>query len=288
MTGAWSPSRLRIVGVAAMVRPLITGTIYMLKRHHHRREISGWRLIFLALSVVIASQLQAQEDDPFFDPFEDEHPPAEIATISDPMERFNRSMFSFNDRLYYWVLKPTAQTYAFIVPEAARLCVRRFFVNAAAPVRIVNCLVQGKYGDSRVESKRLLINSTWGAAGLFDPARSQFDLTPRDEDTGQTLTKSGAASGPYIVWPLFGPASVRYTGGRVVDRFLKPWFWVAESTTLLGIRLFELVNGVSLRLGDYEDLKASALDPYIALRDAFVRNRLHRINDADRVSPSAP
>ena len=32
----------------------------------------------------------------------------EIATIADPIEPFNRAMFYFNDKLYFWVLKPVA------------------------------------------------------------------------------------------------------------------------------------------------------------------------------------
>ena len=42
----------------------------------------------------------------------------EIATIPDPLESFNRAMFHFNDKLYFWVLKPVAQGYKKVVPEA--------------------------------------------------------------------------------------------------------------------------------------------------------------------------
>ena len=29
--------------------------------------------------------------------------------IADPLEPFNRAMYHFNDKLYFWVLKPVAQ-----------------------------------------------------------------------------------------------------------------------------------------------------------------------------------
>ena len=32
-------------------------------------------------------------------------------TISDPIEPFNRAMFHFNDKLYFWALKPVSQGY---------------------------------------------------------------------------------------------------------------------------------------------------------------------------------
>ena len=41
----------------------------------------------------------------------------EIATIADPLEPFNRAMFYFNDKLYFWVLKPVAQGYNMSSPK---------------------------------------------------------------------------------------------------------------------------------------------------------------------------
>src|SRR5512143_1641843 len=37
--------------------------------------------------------------------------------IVDPLESWNRVMFTVNDRLYFWVMKPTAKLYNFIIPE---------------------------------------------------------------------------------------------------------------------------------------------------------------------------
>src|SRR5512139_672056 len=50
-------------------------------------------------------------------------------TVPDPLEPFNRVMFHFNDKLYFWVLKPVAQGYKDVVPEGARISVRNFFSN---------------------------------------------------------------------------------------------------------------------------------------------------------------
>ena len=54
----------------------------------------------------------------------------EIATIADPLEPFNRAMFHFNDKLYFWVLKPVAQGYNKVVPEAPRVSVHNFFLQS--------------------------------------------------------------------------------------------------------------------------------------------------------------
>jgi ABC-type transporter lipoprotein component MlaA len=62
--------------------------------------------------------------------------------VPDPLESLNRGFFKFNDRFYFWVLKPVSQTYKTLVPQGVRTSVRNAFQNVAAPVRIVNNLLQ--------------------------------------------------------------------------------------------------------------------------------------------------
>jgi len=38
-------------------------------------------------------------------------------------------------------------------------------------------------------------------------------------------------------------------------------------------------NSLSFRLGQYEDLKESALDPYVAFRDAYIQYRRALVQD---------
>ncbi|MGW8209687.1 MAG: MlaA family lipoprotein, partial [Syntrophobacteria bacterium] len=61
----------------------------------------------------------------------------EVVTIADPLEPFNRAVFHFNDKLYFWFLKPAARGYNYVFPEDLRICVRNFFVNLLFPVRFV-------------------------------------------------------------------------------------------------------------------------------------------------------
>ena len=50
--------------------------------------------------------------------------------LADPLEPFNRMMFSVNDTLYFWVAKPVCQTYKCVIPQPARIGVRNFFSNS--------------------------------------------------------------------------------------------------------------------------------------------------------------
>ncbi|MBN2233445.1 MAG: VacJ family lipoprotein [Deltaproteobacteria bacterium] len=195
-------------------------------------------------------------------------------TIVDPLEGFNRAMFTFNDRLYFWVLKPAAQGYSLAVPEPARIGIRNFFHNLLAPVRIVNCLLQGRIGDGGEEFCRLLLNSTVGCGGLMDPA-SYDGMAGYDEDFDQTLGVHGLGQGAYIVWPVFGPCSARGTVGLAGDMALSPLTWVFwnDYETGMAVKAGQTINETSLVIGDYEDLIRAVIDPYVAVRDAYVQRR---------------
>jgi phospholipid-binding lipoprotein MlaA len=41
----------------------------------------------------------------------------------------------------------------------------------------------------------------------------------------------------------------------------------------MGLYVHESVNTTSFHLGDYEALKGAAIDPYVAIRDAYVQHR---------------
>lgn len=205
----------------------------------------------------------------------------DIGMAADPLEPVNRVFFHFNDKLYFWVVKPAAQGYSYFIAEDVRMCVRSFFENLLAPVRIVNNLLQGKVADSGVETARFVINSTFGIAGLADPAKNEFGLSPKDEDLGQTLGVYGFGEGIYFCWPFFGPSNVRDTVGIAGDFFLSPVSYLAMSDSGAGVAVQAggEVNSTSLTLGDYEDFKESAIDPYVALRDAYRQYRQKKIRD---------
>jgi phospholipid-binding lipoprotein MlaA len=198
--------------------------------------------------------------------------------ISDPLEKVNRIFFKFNDRLYFWVLKPVASGYRSVIPEDARIGVRNFFSNVTTPIRLVNCLLQADLKCAGNETLRFVINTTVGLAGFLDPGKKDFHLEKDDRDFGQTLGVYGIGFGFYIDWPIFGPSSVRDSFGYAGDILLDPrtylgtTYWVGA-----GIRAYEIVNEVSLTIGDYEDLKNSALDAYTALKDAYYQYRVNKI-----------
>jgi phospholipid-binding lipoprotein MlaA len=204
----------------------------------------------------------------------------EAATIADPLEPFNRAMYHFNDKLYFWMLKPVAQGYSKVVPEPARVSVKNFFANLAFPIRFLSCLLQADLSGAATEFGRFGINTVWGIGGLMDPAAGkELDLQKQDTDLGLTLASYGVGHGFYIVWPVLGPSSPRDSIEIVGDYFLYPVSYITPWYAWLGVRSYQEVNSTSLRIGDYESLQDAAIDPYVAIRDAYVQYRLKKIKE---------
>ncbi len=214
----------------------------------------------------------------------------EIAAIPDPLEPFNRAMFQFNDKLYFWVLKPVAQGYSKVVPERGRVSVKNFFSNLKFPIRFINCLFQADFKGAAAELGRFTVNTVWGVGGLLDPSSNQdLNIPKRDADFGQTLGVYGVGQGFYIVWPIVGPSSLRDSVDIAGDYFLYPVNYISPWYAVLGVRAYEEVNATSLRIGDYESLKEAAIDPYVSLRDAYTQYRQKKVEErGGKAAPVKP
>ncbi|NIQ90289.1 MAG: VacJ family lipoprotein [Deltaproteobacteria bacterium] len=96
----------------------------------------------------------------------------------------------------------------------------------------------------------------------------------QDEDLGQTLGVARMGHGVFINLPILGPFSTRSLIGSVGDSFLDPVTWYVDPLLYrLAIKGYKKFNNVSLTLGDYEALKEAAIDPYIAIRNAYIQFR---------------
>jgi len=207
--------------------------------------------------------------------FGEESPPV---AVHDPIEPVNRGIFYVNDKLYRWVLKPVAKGYRYVVPDGVRTAVRNFFFNLGTPIRAANTLLQGKFKATGTELARFSINSTIGMAGFFDAAK-QFDLARKDEDTGQTLGVYGLGHGMYVVLPILGPSSARDAVGFVGDTFLDPVTYISPAQVAIGANAVRSETNLSFKIEDIDELTGGAVDPYIAVRDAYIQSREKRVKE---------
>ena len=203
----------------------------------------------------------------------------EAVEVYDPLEKLNRGIFWFNDKAYFYVMKPVAKGWRWLAPEPLRLGIRNFFSNLRAPIRVINAALQGKFRDAGNELTRFGVNTTLGIGGLFDPAKEHFGIARKMEDTGQTLAHYGVGPGPYLVLPFLGPSNFRDGAGLLGDYYfsLVPVlfehreYWIAVSADVL--------NFLSLDKDTYEDIKKDSLDPYLFLRDAYSQYRMNLIQN---------
>ena len=193
-------------------------------------------------------------------------------TMPDPFQPVNRGFFWVNDKLYFNALKPLARVYGFILPEDVRIGVRHAILNLHAPVRFANSLLQFKLEKAGIVLCRFAINSTVGLGGLLDPA-SHMGLKRVDEDFGQTLGVYGVKEVAYIDWPILGTSCVRDSLGTVFDTLIDPIYYLVNGWVYAGIFALDKINETSLTLGTYESLIESAIDPYIAVRNAYYQYR---------------
>jgi phospholipid-binding lipoprotein MlaA len=198
--------------------------------------------------------------------------------VADPLYIWNKGMFHFNDKLYFWLLKPLAKGYKAITPDIFREGVRNFFHNLMTPIRFVNCLLQGKGNEAASEFTKFIINTTIGLLGLGNLAGQYPELViPDEEDLGQTFAKYGIGNGFYIVWPILGPSTLRDSIGLVGDAYLNPVNYVKPVEAELGIRGVDIVNHTSFHIGEYEALKEASIDPYVAIRNSYLQYREKKI-----------
>lgn len=231
--------------------------------------------LFGAGLVADAHGADAEGGDPNF---AEEYEDMDDAPASDPLRGWNVAMYHVNDRFYFWLLKPVSHGYAKVLPEPGRKSVRNFFTNVTMPVRFVNCALQGKGRAAGEELRAFAVNTTVGVLGFRDAAGHYYGYKPQDEDLGQTFGHHGLGSGWYVVWPFLGPSSVRDTVGMFGDGFLNPLNYL-EWPWRIGFKATDIVNGTSLRIGQYEALKEAAFDPYDALRDAYGQRRAAQVRD---------
>lgn len=198
----------------------------------------------------------------------------------DPWENWNRKVFAFNEGLDTYVLKPAATAYANVVPQPVRRGVDNFFANAADAWSAINNILQGKGQAAFEDVVRVTTNSFFGIGGIFDVA-SEIGIERHKEDFGQTLGRWGFGAGAYIVWPLFGPSTVRDSIALPLDRAASPALLINDGRAQVGLTVLQVINTRANLLGASQVLDDIALDKYTFLRDAYLQRRRSLVYDGN-------
>jgi phospholipid-binding lipoprotein MlaA len=210
---------------------------------------------------------------------------------NDPLEPTNRFFYAVNDKLDTYAIKPVAQGYVDVTPEAVRKHVGQFVTNIGEPARLINFMLEGKPRAAGTSLVRFLVNSTIGIGGIFDPAGG-LGYPETDTDFGITLAIWGVPAGPYLYLPVFGPSGARDVLNVPVEFYATPMAVAPASHALTYFGYAEtavhLVNTRADYIGPIDDIQATALDPYATFRSLYRQSRDSQIQQIDRANTPTP
>ena len=196
----------------------------------------------------------------------------------DPWEPFNRSVYTFNDKLDQYVAKPVATGYRKVIPGEIRDRVRNFFGNIGDVFIGVNNFLQGKFEDGVSDWARVAFNTTIGLFGIHDIA-TDMGYEKHDEDFGQTFGRWGMGSGPYLILPVLGSSTVRDGIGKGIDFYTDPINETKPFEARWGLVALRLTQTRADLLDASRILEEAALDKYVFQRDAYLQRRRSLIYD---------
>ncbi|MET0366187.1 MAG: VacJ family lipoprotein [Sphingobium sp.] len=218
----------------------------------------------------------------------------------DPLEAVNHQSFAVTQAVDKAVIGPVAHAYERTVPKPARNGLRNFFRNLHEPVVFVNFLLQLKPGKAAETLGRFAINSTVGAAGLIDVAKTRpFNLPFRPNGFANSLAYYGVKPGPFLYLPIIGATTLRDLVGRSMDTVIYPipggrpisgGAYAATSTTVKALNRRVDFDGTLHELRDDNPHAYASLRQYYLAKRAAEVAALHtpRRRSDTRIELSGP
>jgi len=207
---------------------------------------------------------------------------AQYKKADDPLEPFNRDVYTFNNGFNRYVLSPIATVYTTIFPKIVRNRLRDFLDNMNGPIIFINDVLQGQGKRASDTLGRFVMNSTVGIGGLFDPAE-KLGIPQHTEDFGQTLAVHGVKDGGYLMIPIYGPSSIRDGFGLIVDVAMDPITWVFRLNHVTYLSYPRIgMNAIDKYARNKKllhDLRKNSVDGYATLRSYYRQNRTFEIRN---------
>lgn len=215
-------------------------------------------------------------------------------TPGDPFENVNLQSYELTQKVDEAVFAPIALGYKRAIPSPIRSGLRNVLRNLDQPVVFLNYLLQIKPGKAAETFGRFAINSTIGAAGIFDIARRRpFNLPHRVNGLANTLGFYGVKPGPFFFLPFYGPTTLRDFFGFTTDRLILPIAVGTPFNTLVYSVPTTALRSIDRRAevdDQIQDLR-SAGNPYAASREFYLARRqaeIYALRGKKPIDPNAP
>ena len=211
------------------------------------------------------------------------------ASVPDPLEPLNRTVWAINKAIMRGVIKPTGKVYRFVVVKPVRTGIGNFGRNLTYPGRLINNLLQGKWNGARDESYRFACNTTVGVLGIFDVG-TKWNIPKSDADFGQTFGQWGWQPQCFIMLPILGPSNDRDLLGLAADTAANPLLYIApyefeasNPLTWLGpytyLAYAVKYNDLTDTVDEYVRFSQAEMDPYSEIQYAWTFARANRVAD---------
>lgn len=231
--------------------------------------------IILILSLITSTAFAASDDDDKYN--YDYSEGTGHCSVYDPYERVNRKIFFFNGALDTIILRPVTKIYGRFTNSYTKARIRTFVDNISEPLSTVNYGLQGNGAGMFKSFWRFAVNSTFGIAGLFDVA-SKVGLTPEQQTFGNTLAYYGVGQGPYIVLPIYGGMGARDVSDPIIsNNLLNPLKYALHEDFKLGVTVAKVIHYRHEIMPFTDYVTKNSPDPYIAVRDAILKQRESKI-----------
>jgi len=202
-------------------------------------------------------------------------------TNEDVHEKINRKIFNMNLKLNKIFVKKIHIIWASIFPNIIINSLNCAYSNIEYPKRMISSLLQHDFDAMRHETKRFIINTTLGIAGLIDIADKLFKLELYNEDMEQALAKCKVKCGNYIVIPFISSTTTRDIFGRLFDFILNPTTYIATPITA-AIKMGLLVNRTTYIQPLIKMVESNFADPYDIARKFFGIEKHIKLSNYDR------
>jgi phospholipid-binding lipoprotein MlaA len=211
-------------------------------------------------------------------------------TTKDCFEPINRASFALNQGLDKVIFKPVAKGYR-ALPGPIKKGTGNALNNLSNLITIPNNVLQGDLKLAAINTGRLVVNTTLGILGIFDPASEMGFPKYVKEDYGQTLGAWGVGPGCYLVLPVLGPSTIRDTAGSFVNVLGgDPWYnaSIHGNNEYLDGKLFaatKMLSAVEFRASNiesFDNLEKNSVDFYASVRSVYTQDRENKIKNIQR------
>jgi len=216
---------------------------------------------------------------------------ADLSDPNDPLEPVNRVVFGFNEVLDVLLIRPAAELYRVLLPDAVQLGLRNILQNLRSPLDLTNQLLQGDWEQAGVVVKRFAINTTAGIGGIVDVA-ARNGLVYEYESFEQTLAIWGVPEGPYLVLPVIGSSSLRDAPALLAESYVDPVRLYAANNDLEWLTYgrvgVTIVDTRAQYIDIIDDLRRNSFDYYAAMRSLYRQRRDGWVRDGAPAQDQLP